>query len=94
MLLQGFEDYSAYALCTFAYCEGKSSDPVLLFHGRTDGKIVAPRGSRAFGWDPCFQPDSFDQTYAEMDHDVKNQISHRFRALEELKKFLSFENHQ
>ena len=48
-MLQGFEDYSAYALCTFAYCEGNPSDPVLLFHGRQDGTIVAPRGPTDFG---------------------------------------------
>ncbi|GAV02399.1 hypothetical protein RvY_12970 [Ramazzottius varieornatus] len=91
-LLHGFEDYSAYALCTFAYCEGSPTDPVLLFHGRTDGKIVPPRGPQNFGWDPCFQPDSLDQTYAEMDVNVKNQISHRYRAFQELKKFLLSEN--
>lgn len=35
-----------------------------------------------------FQPDGFDETYAQMDKAVKNTISHRFRALEELRKHL------
>ncbi len=33
-----------------------------------------------FGWDPVFEPDGFDRTYAELDKDVKNSISHRFVA--------------
>ncbi len=46
---------------------------------------MEPRGPRNFGWDPCFLPDGFDQTYAEMDMDTKNKISHRGRALEKLR---------
>ena len=30
-----------------------------------------------FGWDPVFEPEGFDQTYAELDKDTKNKISHR-----------------
>ncbi|XP_012926154.1 inosine triphosphate pyrophosphatase isoform X3 [Heterocephalus glaber] len=62
-LLAGFEDKSAYALCTFALSTGDPSEPVSLFRGRTSGQIVAPRGCRDFGWDPCFQPDGYEQTY-------------------------------
>lgn len=36
----------------------------LLFIGRTPGKIVEPRGSRDFGWDPVFEPEGYDKTYA------------------------------
>ena len=53
--------------------------------GKTPGCIVEPRGPRDFGWDPCFLPDDFDQTYAEMDMATKNKISHRGRALEALR---------
>ncbi|KAG8003415.1 Inosine triphosphate pyrophosphatase [Nibea albiflora] len=45
------------------------------------GRIVEPRGPRDFGWDPCFQPDGYDKTYAELPKEVKNTISHRYRAL-------------
>ncbi|XP_048395696.1 inosine triphosphate pyrophosphatase isoform X2 [Stegostoma tigrinum] len=83
-MLAGFEDKSAYALCTFAYSTGNPNDSVKLFRGKTLGKIVDPRGPRNFGWDPCFQPDGFDQTYAEMPKVVKNTISHRYKALREL----------
>jgi inosine triphosphate pyrophosphatase len=85
-LLHGFEDKSAYALCIFAY--GEPDGEIKLFHGRTDGRIVDPRGPKTFGWDPCFQPNGSDQTYAEMPKELKNTLSHRFKALEALKSYL------
>ncbi|XP_008568854.1 PREDICTED: inosine triphosphate pyrophosphatase isoform X3 [Galeopterus variegatus] len=66
-LLAGFEDKSAYALCTFALSTGDPSEPVRLFRGRTLGQIVVPRGCRDFGWDPCFQPDGYEQTLQAWD---------------------------
>ncbi|CAJ0895403.1 2859_t:CDS:2, partial [Entrophospora sp. SA101] len=60
-MLSGFEDKSAYALCTFAYSSGQNDEPI-LFEGRTNGKIVEARGPNNFGWDPIFQPDGFDKT--------------------------------
>ncbi|CAL8069594.1 unnamed protein product [Calicophoron daubneyi] len=60
-LLDGFDDKRAYAVCTFGFCAGPGQ-PVHLFTGRTDGKIVSPRGPRTFGWDPVFQPDGFELT--------------------------------
>ncbi|KAG8436671.1 hypothetical protein GDO86_007675 [Hymenochirus boettgeri] len=86
-MLEGFEDKSAFALCTFAFSNGNPEDEVLLFRGKTPGRIVSPRGPRDFGWDPCFQPDGFTQTYAELPKDVKNTISHRFRALKEMSNY-------
>jgi inosine triphosphate pyrophosphatase len=86
-MLHAYPDKSAYALCVFAYSEGPGSQP-LTFAGRTLGKIVPARGPNDFGWDPVFQPDDFEQTYAEMDKAVKNTISHRYRALELLKQHL------
>jgi inosine triphosphate pyrophosphatase len=87
-MLDGFQDKHAYALCTFAYCSGPG-ETVHLFQGKTDGHIVSPRGSLNFGWDPIFQPVGYNQTYAEMDKVIKNSISHRYRALNKLKVFLS-----
>ncbi|SAL99095.1 hypothetical protein [Absidia glauca] len=85
-MLVGFDDKSGYALCTIAYCEGPGHEPV-IFEGITKGNIVPARGPTYFGWDPVFQPEGFDQTYAEMPKDIKNTISHRFRALEKLKAY-------
>ncbi|KAJ3282722.1 nucleoside triphosphate pyrophosphohydrolase ham1 [Borealophlyctis nickersoniae] len=90
-MLAGFEDKSATAICTFAYCAGPGKE-VVLFEGRTEGKIVPARGPKDFGWDPIFQPDGFEQTYAEMPKATKNTISHRFKALEKLKAFMADES--
>jgi inosine triphosphate pyrophosphatase len=88
-LLQGFPTTAATALCTFAYSPGPGQDPI-LFEGRTEGNIVPARGPGHFGWDPIFAPiEGEGKTYAEMDGADKNKISHRYRALEKLRVYLS-----
>ncbi|KAK6506899.1 nucleoside triphosphate pyrophosphohydrolase ham1 [Arthrobotrys musiformis] len=84
-LLAGFEDKSAEAVCTFAFSEGPGCEP-LIFQGRTQGKIVCPRGPPKFGWDPIFEYEG--QTYAEMEKEKKNSVSHRGKALQKFKEFL------
>jgi inosine triphosphate pyrophosphatase len=49
---------------------------------------VAARGPLDFGWDPIFQPDGFEGTYAEIPKEEKNKISHRYRALELFSKYI------
>jgi len=57
-----------------------------LFEGACEGHIqLAKRGQGGFGYDPLFVPDGFDQSFAELGEDVKNRISHRARALQQLK---------
>ena len=61
-----------------------------LFDGVCEGRIIfEPRGENGFGYDPLFVPDGFEQTFAELGEDVKNKLSHRAKALEKLKKFLT-----
>lgn len=86
-MLYKFEDKGARAVCTFGYCEGPESE-VKLFQGVTDGRIVESRGPTNFGWDSIFEPEGFNETYAELDKEVKNSISHRFRALDKLREYL------
>lgn len=51
--------------------------------GRCEGVIAhEERGKQGFGYDPLFIPDGFSKTFAEMDADSKNSISHRGRALQ------------
>ncbi|KAH3850473.1 inosine triphosphate pyrophosphatase-like [Dreissena polymorpha] len=87
-MLTGFEDKTAEAVCIFAYSSGEPNSDIQLFVGRTTGTIVEPRGPTNFGWDPCFQPDGFDQTYAEISKDQKNTISHRGKAMQAFKDFI------
>lgn len=76
-IIAAYEDKTAYAQCIFAYSSGEGAEPE-LFIGRTDGTIVEARGPKDFGWDPVFQPDGYDKTFAEMDKAEKNKISHRY----------------
>jgi XTP/dITP diphosphohydrolase len=55
------------------------------FEGVVDGKIAErPRGSHGFGYDPIFIPDGFEETFAELPEEVKNNISHRAEAVRKL----------
>ena len=59
------------------------------FEGIVEGKILTgKRGNSGFGYDPIFQPDGYDLTFAEMKLEDKNKISHRGRAVEKLVKYL------
>ena len=83
-MVQPWEDKTAYAMCIIAYMSEDLKEPK-LFIGKTPGQIVEPRGSRDFGWDPVFEPEGYKQTYAELDKETKNKISHRFRAIDAMR---------
>ncbi|MCQ2348131.1 MAG: non-canonical purine NTP diphosphatase [Paludibacteraceae bacterium] len=57
--------------------------------GEVRGTIATEeRGQGGFGYDPLFIPEGFDKTFAELPADIKNTISHRARAMEQLKNIL------
>jgi len=59
------------------------------FEGIVEGQIICERrGGEGFGYDPIFQPDGYDKTFAELGMDIKNHISHRARAVQKLAEFL------
>jgi XTP/dITP diphosphohydrolase len=59
------------------------------FEGICKGVILMEkRGHEGFGYDPIFQPDGYDISFAEMSLDEKNKISHRKRAIQKLVDFL------
>lgn len=61
-----------------------------FFEGISEGTIISERrGRQGFGYDPVFVPSGSNLTYAEMTLDEKNKISHRARAFNKLKEFLS-----
>ena len=62
---------------------------VTTFDGIVNGEIIRERrGGEGFGYDPIFQPDGYNQTFAELGTDIKNQISHRARATQKLAEYL------
>jgi XTP/dITP diphosphohydrolase len=60
------------------------------FEGCVNGTILwPPRGELGFGYDPMFVPDGFEKTFGEMSREEKEFISHRARAVEKLREYLS-----
>ena len=84
------DDPGASFRCVLGYCDGTDLDaprvhdddspPVALFEGRVEGRVVPPRGSGGFGYDPVFEVEG--ATFAEMTPEEKNEFSHRGRALD------------
>ena len=60
-----------------------------LFNGIVKGKISNEKmGDAGFGYDPIFIPEGFSESFAQMTSDMKNSISHRYRATEKLSNYL------
>ncbi|MFP4229319.1 MAG: RdgB/HAM1 family non-canonical purine NTP pyrophosphatase [Salinivenus sp.] len=60
------------------------------FEGLCEGTITTePHGEGGFGYDPLFRPNGHDKTFAEMSTATKNEISHRRKALDALRRFLA-----
>ena len=60
-----------------------------LFNGIVKGTITEEkRGDSGFGYDPVFVPEGFSESFAQMSGDMKNSISHRYRATRELSNYL------
>jgi XTP/dITP diphosphohydrolase len=88
-LLEGVppERRAARFRCVLALVGGEQA--TRLFEGRCEGRIArAPAGTGGFGYDPLFVPEGCAQSFAELGEEVKNKISHRARALAELRRFL------
>lgn len=65
------------------------------FEGICRGEILKnPRGKKGFGYDPVFRPEGYEQSFAELDSEVKNRISHRGRAIQEFYKWLAEQGDQ
>ncbi len=62
----------------------------IMFLGICEGKITEnPRGNSGFGYDPIFQPNGFETTFAEMTLTQKSEIGHRGKAMRQLIDYLS-----
>ncbi len=80
-LLESVKDRSAEFRSAIAFC-APDINPV-CFLGTSSGKIsIKERGNHGFGFDPVFKPsDGKNKTFAEMDTEEKNRISHRTRSM-------------
>lgn len=85
--MQGHSDRRARFRTVIALILGNEEH---LFEGKVEGEILTARqGSAGFGYDPVFRPDGYDRSFAEMDPDTKNSISHRGEATRKLAAFLN-----
>ena len=81
-MLEGFENREAFAVCVAVVFDGQE---MLLAKGERKGEIApSTRGENGFGWDVIFIPEHHEKTYAEMNFNKKNTISHRRLAFEKL----------
>ena len=86
--LEGVEDRTARFTCTMALVDPEGREHVVT--GHCPGHIAhAPSGTAGFGYDPLFIPDGYDASFADLGEDAKNKISHRGRALAQVKALLT-----
>ena len=86
--LEGVEDRSARFTCTMALVDPEGREHVVT--GHCPGRIAhAPSGTAGFGYDPLFIPDGYNASFADLGEDAKNKLSHRGRALAQVKALLT-----
>lgn len=76
-------------ICIFTSRCNRVVTHVAYVEGIAKGEIIKERrGGAGFGYDPIFQPEGYDKTFAELGSDVKNKISHRAQAVAKLAEHL------
>ena len=84
--LSHFKDRSACFKTVFCLI---THDNTYYFEGIVNGHIAdRPKGNNGFGYDPIFVPEGHDQTFGELDKEIKKSLSHRARATQSLIEFL------
>jgi XTP/dITP diphosphohydrolase len=77
------DQHRARFCCVLAVA--RDGQVLATFEGVVEGKIAErPCGSHGFGYDPVFIPNGFEETFAGLPVDVKNNISHRAKAIRKL----------
>lgn len=84
-LMEGIQDRHAAFRSVISYCDEENASKPLSFEGESRGIITTSErqaeGKAGFGFDPIFQPEGSDKTFAEMTIAEKNGYSHRARAI-------------
>ncbi len=84
--LSHFKDRSAYFKTVFCLITHENT---YYFEGIVKGHIAdSSRGNNGFGYDPIFVPEGYNQTFGELDKEIKKSLSHRARATQNLIEFL------
>ncbi len=84
--MQGIENRKAYFVTVLCCYDENGAQ---YFEGRVHGNLLTEnKGFRGFGYDPIFVPEGYERTFAEMDPEDKNKISHRKQALDLFMDFL------
>lgn len=79
----GSKDRNCRFVCALALCW--PDGVCVTTEGYVKGQFIwPPRGDKGFGYDPVFQPNGYDQSFAEVDPDWKHSVSHRAKAFEQL----------
>ncbi|MBS1131597.1 MAG: Ham1-like protein [Proteobacteria bacterium] len=83
--LAGLTNRKAHFYCVLVLVRAANDPQPIIAEGEWHGEILeAQRGADGFGYDPLFFVPSQNQTAAELDSEVKNQLSHRGRAMQKL----------
>jgi XTP/dITP diphosphohydrolase len=83
-----YEQRDAHFVCSIVLYF--SDQLIINTRGECHGKIrKQPRGTAGFGYDPIFEPDGYDRTFAEMSEEEKDELSHRGDALQQLDVLIS-----
>jgi XTP/dITP diphosphohydrolase len=93
-LLKDMDSFIGESRAAFMMCSIALSSPQGLkkcVTGLCEGQILSEeRGGNGFGYDSLFRKRDYNLTFAEMDEEIKNQISHRYKAFEKIATYLEF----
>ena len=90
--LNGCKNRKAYFSTIVTLIEERASflSHMRFFEGRVNGTILKEKhGTEGFGYDPIFQPDGYNCSFAELGMEIKNKISHRAIAIGKVADYLA-----
>ena len=84
----GEQSLTARFRCVMVLARG--AEKISVFDGSVEGGIAeTEKGEQGFGYDSIFMPDGYCETFGELSSEVKNKMSHRGRALEQFKQWIT-----